>query len=323
MNRLSIGALGLLFAALFAQPGYAADFPTKPIRLIVAYPAGGGADFIARTVGLKLSAALGQPVVVDNHPGAGGIIGTEMLAKSKPDGYTLGITIVSHAINPFVYAKLPYDSVRDFAHIARFNTEPNVLVVTPSFPAETVKDLVALAKERPGKITYASAGVGTNSHLSAEMFKHMAGVDLLHVAYKGGPQANSDVVAGTVDLTFPSLALTMPLITGGRLRAMAVTTLKRSPALPDVPTAAETVPGYESIAWYGFSAPAGTPPEIIALLSAEIEKITRMPDVVQSLVSRGNELAYQNPEQFDSYIKSEMKRWGDVVKAAGLKPGSM
>lgn len=323
MNRLTIGALLLLLTALFAQSGYAADYPTKPIRMIVAYPAGGGADFIARTVGKKLEAALGQPVVVDNHPGAGGIIGTDILAKSKPDGYTIGITIVSHAINPSVYAKLPYDSVRDFAHIARFNTEPNVLVVTPSFSATTVKDLIALAKERPGTITYASAGIGTNSHLSAEMFKHMAGVDLLHVAYKGGPQANSDVVAGLVDLTFPSLALTMPFITGGRLRAIAVTSLKRSPALPDVPTVAETVPGYESIAWYGFSAPAGTPREIITLLSAEIEKITRMPDVVQLLVSQGNEPAYQNPEQFDAFITSEMKRWADVVKAAGLKPGSM
>ena len=324
MNRILAGALVSFLIPLLGQGfAYAAEYPNRPIRIVVPFPAGGGADTVARLVGQKLTASFGQQMVVDNRTGAGGIIGTDMVAKANPDGYTLCLTFVSHAINPFVYVKLPYDTVRDFAPIAFLAVSPNAVTVTPSFPAKSIKELIALAKAQPGKINYASAGVGTNSHLSGEMLNFMAGIELVHIAYKGGPPANAAVLAGEAQLTIPSLEVSMPLITSGRLRAIAVTSANRAAVLPDVPTVAETLPGFESLAWYGVLAPVGTPRAVITRLTTEIEKILRMPDVIESLSKRGADPTYKDPAQFADYINSELKRWGDTVKAAGLKPGNI
>lgn len=324
MHRVLLGAV---FSFLAVQAGHsvthAADYPTRPIRIVAPFPAGGTVDIITRIIGNKLNAAFGQSIVVDNRSGAGGVIGTNIVAKANADGYTLATIFVSHAINPYVYVQLPYDTERDFAPVAFVALSPNVVVVTPSFPAKSIKELIALAKAQPGKINYASAGIGTNSHLSAEMLNFMAGIKLVHIPYKGGPPANADVAAGAAQVTIPSMPLTMPLITAGRLRPIAVTSTKRSPVLPEVPTVAETLPGYESYAWYGMVAPAGTPRAIITQLSNEIEKILRMPDVVESLSKQGAEPTYKNPAQFSDYIKAELKRWSEVVKKAGLKPGNL
>lgn len=324
MNRIFAGVVVWSISALFGNvAGHAADYPTRPVRIIVPFPPGGTTDIIGRVIGDKLAGSLGQQMVIDNRSGAGGVIGTNLTANANPDGYTMALIFVSHAINPHVYVKLPYDTERDLAPVGMVAVSPNVVVVTPSLPVKSVKDLIEYAKARPGKVNFASAGVGTNSHLSGEMLKSMAGIQMLHVPYKGGPPANADVAAGAAHVTIPSMPLTMPLINAGRLRAIAVTSAKRSPVLPDVPTVAETLPGYESYAWYGFVVPTGTPAAIITRLSSELEKIVRMPDVIKSLSQQGAEPTYMDPKQFGEYIRSETKRWGDVVKAAGLKPGEL
>ena len=320
----AVSAIALhLSALLFAAAVCAADYPSRPIRVAIPFPPGGTSDILTRIIGEKLGASLGQQIVVDNRPGAGGVIATEIVAKANPDGHTLYMAFVSHAINPYVYAKLPYDTEKDFAPIALFAISPNIVVVTPSLPANSLKELIALAKSKPGQLSYGSGGVGTNSHLSAEMLNAMAGIKMLHVPYKGAPQANADTASGAVQLHIPSMPVTVPFIKSGRLKAIAVTSTKRSPVFPDVPTVAETLPGYESLAWYGFIAPKGTPPAVIARLNTEIEKATKMPDFIDALAKQGADATYLGPKAFGDYISAELKRWGEAVKAAGLKPGNL
>ncbi len=324
MKRFPIYAV-MLPACFWLAPHhtFAAEYPSRPVRVAVPFPPGGTSDILTRIIGEKLAAGLGQQIVVDNRPGAGGVIATDIVAKANPDGHTLYMTFVSHAINPYVYAKLPYDTRKDFTPIALFALSPNVVVVTPSLPVKSIKDLIALAKSRPGQINYGSAGVGTNSHLSAEMITAATGAKMTHIPYKGAPQANADVATGLVQLHIPSMPVTMPLIQAGRLRAIAVTSSKRSPVLPDVPTVAETLPGYESLAWYGFIGPRGMPQPVVDRLNAEIQKALKLPDLIQSMSRQGADPTYMNANDFSAYIESELTRWGTAVKAAGLKPGNL
>lgn len=312
-----------LSALLLASAVSAADYPNRPIRIAIPFPPGGTSDILTRIIGEKLTAALGQQMVIDNRPGAGGIIASDIVAKANPDGHTLYMAFVSHAINPHVYVKLPYDTEKDFVPIALFAVSPNIVVVTPSLAASSIKELIALAKAKPGQLSYASAGIGTNSHLSAEMLNAMAGIKILHIPYKGAPQANADTASGAVQLHIPSMPVTVPFIKAGRLKAIAVTSSKRSPVFPEVPTVAETLPGYESLAWYGFIGPKGMPQPVIARLTAEIQKAVKMPDLVEALSKQGADPTYMNPKEFGEYIKAELKRWGEAVKTAGLKPGNL
>ena len=323
MHSAALAIVPYALAAVVANAVFAADYPTRPIRVAIPFPPGGTSDILTRIIGEKLTAALGQQIVVDNRPGAGGVIATDIVAKSNPDGHTLYMAFVSHAINPYVYAKLPYDTEKDFAPIALFAVSPNIVVVTPSLPANSIKELVALAKGKPGQLSYASAGVGTNSHLSAEMLNALAGIKMLHVPYKGAPQANADVAGGAVNLHIPSMPVTVPLIKAGRLKAIAVTSTKRSPVFPDVPTVAETFPGYESLAWYGFIGPKGTPQPVITRLNTEIARAVKMPDFIDALAKQGADATYMGPKEFGDYIRAELKRWGEAVKTAGLKPGNL
>jgi len=310
-------ALALLAPLAFAQ----APYPAKPIRLVVPFPPGGTTDILARIVAQKLTEAWGQPVVVDNRPGAGGNIGAELVAKSAPDGYTLLMgTVGTHAINASLYAKLPYDHVKDFAPVILVAGVPNVLVVNPSVPVNSVAELIAYAKANPGKLNFASSGSGTSIHLSGELFRTMAGVQITHVPYKGSAPAIADLVGGQVQLMFDNLPSSLAQIKAGKLRALAVTSDKRAPALPDVPTMAEAgLPGFEASSWFGVLAPAGTPPAIVGKLHAEIAKWLATPDAREKLSAQGANLAGFGPEEFARYIGSETAKWAKVVKESGAK----
>jgi len=310
------------FAAAAAPMGVQAQaWPSKPIKYVVPFAPGGTTDILARTVGEKLSIALGQPVVVENKPGAGGGVGADFTAKAAPDGYTImGGTISTHAINASLYSNLPYDPVKDFAAITLIARVPNLLVINPDIKAKNVAELIALMKANPGKFTFASSGNGTSQHLSGELFKSMAGVDMQHIPYKGSPPALQDVVGGQVSMTFDNITTAWPLAKAGKLRPLAVTTAKRSSIAPEVPTLAESgLPGFEVGSWQGVFAPAGTPPEIVKRLNAEIVKILNMPDVKERLVALGAEPVGDTPEQFSAYVKSEVAKWSDIVKKSGAK----
>jgi len=300
-----------------------ADYPSRPVRVVIPFPPGGTSDYVARVVGDKLNAEFGQQIIVDNRPGAGGVVAGNIVAKANPDGYTLLQAFVSHTINPYVYLKLPFDTQKDFVAVALVASSPNVVVVTPTLPVNTVREFVDYAKARPGKVNYASAGVGTNSHLSAEILSKMTGISMVHVPYKGGPQANAEVVAGTVQITIPSIPVAFPLIQAGRLKAIAVTSVKRSPAMPNVPTVAETLPGYETMAWDGLLAPRGTPAAAIARFSAAVGKVLAIPHVVKAPTSLGADPDFKDPKAFDAFIRSEMARWSKAVKDSGLEPGTL
>ncbi len=321
MIKRTAMALVAVSLAIGAATASAQPWPTKPIKWIVPFASGGTTDILARTVGEKLSAALGQPVVVENKPGAGGGVGAEFVAHSPPDGYTImGGTISTHAINASLYQKLPYDPVKDFAPITLIARVPNMLVVNPDVPASNVGELIRLMKTKPGNYTFASSGNGTSQHLSGELFKTMAGVDMQHIPYKGSPPALQDVVGGQVTMTFDNITTALPLAKAGKLRALAVTTATRSAVAPDVPTLAESgLPGYEIGSWQGVFAPAGTPPAIVQRLNAEIVKILNQPDVRQRLVALGAEPAPNTPEEFAAMVKSEVAKWGDVVRRSGAK----
>jgi tripartite-type tricarboxylate transporter receptor subunit TctC len=323
MRCISRAVLLAVLAAAALPAASQERFPSRPVRIVVPFPPGGTSDIVTRILGEKLSVAFGQTIVVDNRPGAAGMLGTDIVAKANPDGHTLFMAFVSHSINPFVYAKLPYDTVKDFAPVALVAVSPNVVVVTPSVPANSIRQLVDLAKAKPGQINYASSGLGSNSHLSAEMLNTMAGIRLNHVPYKGGPQANTDTAAGAVQVHIPSLPVTVPFIRSGRLRAIAVTSAKRSPVLPEVATVAETLPGYESLAWYGLLAPAKTPPAVIARISAEVQRAVALPDVSESLAKQGADPTFRDQAGFARYLDEELQRWGAAVKAAGIKPGQL
>lgn len=308
---------------LASKGAFAAEFLNRPIRILVPFPPGGTSDIVTRILGERLTAAFGQQIVIDNRPGAGTIIASDILAKSNPDGHTLYMAFVSHAINPYVYAKLPYDTERDFTPIALVAVSPNGVVVTPSLPANSIKELIALVKAKPGTINYASSGIGSNSHLSAEMINAMAGIGMTHAPYKGAPQTNADAASGTIQIQIPSVPVSMPLISAGRLKAIAVTSAKRIAVLPNVPTVAETLPGYESLAWYGLLAPKGTPPAVVARIDQAVGKVLAAPDIVSVYAKQGADVAYKNPKEFAAYIDSELRRWSAAVKAANLKPGTL
>ncbi len=321
MSRILKRAVSLLVLALIAAGTDAQTYPAKPIRLVVPFPPGGTTDILAREVGQRLSQSFGQSVVVDNRPGAAGNIGSELVAKSAPDGYTLLMaTVGTHAINPSLYAKMPYDHVKDFAPVILVASVPNVLEVTPSLPVYRVADLIKLAKEKPGQINFASSGSGTSIHLSGELFKAMAGVDMTHVPYKGSAPAIADLIGGQVQVMFDNLPSSLPQIKAGKLRAIAVTSAQRAPALPEVPTIAESgLPGFEASSWFGLVAPAGTPPAIIARINAEVNQWLQSPEAKEKLLAQGAAAAGGSPEQFAAYIRAETEKWARVVKASGAK----
>ncbi|HEX4886388.1 MAG TPA: tripartite tricarboxylate transporter substrate binding protein [Casimicrobiaceae bacterium] len=319
--KRSLAAVAAVILVAAAATASAQAWPAKPIRYIVPFAPGGTTDILGRIVAEKLSVALGQPVVVENRPGAGGGVGAELTAKSAGDGYTImGGTISTHAINASLYKSLGYDPVRDFVPITLIARVPNMLVVNPSLPAKDVKELVALLKSHPGKYSFASSGNGTSQHLSGELFKTMTGVDMQHIPYKGSPPALADVVGGQVAMTFDNITTAWPLAKGGKLRALAVTTAVRSSIAPDVPTLAEAgLAGYEVGSWQGVFAPAGTPPEVVRRLNAEIVRIVNAPDVREKLVALGAEPAPNTPEEFAAMVKAEVVKWADVVKKSGAK----
>jgi tripartite-type tricarboxylate transporter receptor subunit TctC len=319
--KRSLAAMAAVILVAAAATASAQAWPAKPIRYIVPFAPGGTTDILGRIVAEKLSVALGQPVVVENRPGAGGGVGAELTAKSAGDGYTImGGTISTHAINASLYKSLGYDPVRDFVPITLIARVPNMLVVNPSLPAKDVKELVALLKAHPGKYSFASSGNGTSQHLSGELFKTMTGVDMQHIPYKGSPPALADVVGGQVAMTFDNITTAWPLAKGGKLRALAVTTAVRSSIAPEVPTLAEAgLAGYEVGSWQGVFAPAGTPPDVVRRLNAEIVRIVNAPDVREKLIALGAEPAPNTPEEFASMVKAEVVKWADVVKKSGAK----
>jgi tripartite-type tricarboxylate transporter receptor subunit TctC len=319
LQRWMLGVLLAAMAAIaFAQ---APAYPTKPIRLVVPFPAGGTTDILARAAAQKLTEAWGQPVVVDNRPGAGGNIGSELVAKAAPDGYTLEMgTVGTHAINASLYAKMPYDHVKDFVPVILVAGVPNVLVVHPSVPVNSVAELIAYAKANPGKLNFASSGSGTSIHLSGELFKVMSGVQMTHVPYKGSAPAVQDLLGGQVQLMFDNLPSALPHIKAGKLRALAVTSAQRAPVLPDVPTIAEAgLPGFEASSWFGVLAPAGTSPAIVAKLNAEIAKWLASPEAKEKLQGQGANVAGGPPEEFTKHIAAETAKWAKVVKESGAK----
>ncbi len=320
MNTTAFRIALALLLSYCVTPAAAADYPTKPVRLVVGYPPGGGIDLLARVMGPQFTASWGQTIVVDNRPGAGTTIGAAVVAKAPPDGYTLLMTDVSFAITPGLYATLPYDARKSFAPVSLVNLVTDVLVVHPSLPATTVKELVAHAKANPGKILYASAGNGTLNHLAPEMLKAMAGIDLVHVPFKGAVAALTDVMSGRQQVYIGALVSTVPQIKAGRVRAIAITGKKRSALLPDLPTVAESgFPDYDVSAWYGLLAPAGTPRPIIQAVQLQVTKSLRSPGVQQQLAEQGSEAVGSTPEQFGAFIASEIRKWGAAIKTAGAK----
>jgi len=298
------------------------NYPTRPVRFVVPYAPGGNTDTLARTIGVKLADALGQQVVVDNRTGANGDIGMEIVARSRPDGYTIVLGYIANlAIAPSLYAKMPYDPVKDFAPITQPASSPNVLTAHPSVQAKTLQELIALAKAKPGQISFASTGVASVGHLTGELINNLAGIRMTHVPYKGSGQAVTDILGGHVQVMFSGFSSTLHHIRAGKLRALAVTGPKRSPALAEVPTISEQgFPGVEATAWYGILAPAGTPKPVVAQLHGDLVRVLKQPDVVQKLDGLGFEIVGSTPEQFSAYIRTEIKKWEKVVRASGAKP---
>jgi tripartite-type tricarboxylate transporter receptor subunit TctC len=315
-------ALTLLAIALHARISDAEDsYPIRPIRLIVPYSAGGDTDVIARRLALLLSAAFGQQVVIDNRPGANGIIGTELVAKAPADGYTLLMgSTPTHAINQWLYRQLPYDPVKDFVPISEVASAPMILVVNPSTGVKNFEELIALAKAKPGQLSFASGGIGSPQHLAGEMLKILAGVDINHVPYKGGGPALVDVVAGQVPMMFAFTATALPFVNSGRLLGLAATTRERLPQAPLIPSVSQTgLPGLEMSAWMGMFAPAGTPESVVNRLNAEIAKAMNSRDIAEALYTLGSEVVTNSPQQFAAYIRAETEKWGKLVKASGAK----
>ena len=312
--RLFLIGAALLLAGFGAAQ--AADYPTRPVRWIVPYPAGGSTDILARIIGQYLSERLGQQFVIENRPGGGNNIGTEAVVNAQPDGYTLLLVNPAHGINATLYPKLSFNFIRDIAPVAGIMRVPNVMEVNPSVPAKTVAEFIAYAKANPGKINWASSGNGTSVHLSGELFKSMTGTDLTHVPYRGSAPALTDLIGGTVHVMFDNMPSSLPHIQGGKLRALGVTTAKRSDALPDVPTVAETVPGYEASAWFGVGAPKGTPPDVIDKLNKEVNAALQDEKVKAKLAELGGVLIPGTPADFGKVVAEETDKWAKVIKSA-------
>jgi len=309
-------------SSLIPGSAEAADYPTRPIRLVVPYPPGASTnDILGRALAIRLTTALGQQVVVDNRPGASGTMGSELVAKAQPDGYTLLVAIQSPlALGPSIYEKLGFDPVKDLAPVARFAAIPYAMVVSNSVPAKSIQDLIALAKAKPGSLNFASSGVGGTPHMCSELFKRAAGIDIVHIPFKGAGIAVPAVIGGQVEMFCTGLTALTNQIRAGKVRALGIATLKRSPLMPEVPTIAEQgLPGFEVVSWSGVAAPAKTPPAIIRRLHAEIVKIVNAPDMQKFLASQGAEPALMGPEEFGAYIKADIAKWAKVVKAAGIK----
>lgn len=317
---MSVTRLLALAALLLAQAVSAQPYPNKPIRMIAVSAPGGGTDLLARTFAQGISDGLGQTVVIDNKPGGGGIIATETLAKAAPDGYTILMSNTSHSVLPSLQAKLPYDPIKDFAPVSLVALSHSLLLVNPSLPVKTVRELIDLAKAQPGKLNYASGTTGASAHFGAELLKLMAGVNIVQVPYKGTAGQLTALLGGEVQMTFSTMPPALPLVQAGRLRAIAIGSPKRSPALPDVPTVAETLPGFDIGAWNGILAPAGTPQAIIMRLNAEIVKITNNREARERAASQGAELVSDTPQEFTAYIKAQIARFAKVVKATGMRP---
>ena len=315
-RAVALGVLLLASAAATAQ-----SYPTRPVRVIVPSSIGGGTDIVARVVAHKLGETLGQQFVVENRPGASTMIGGEFVARAAPDGYTLLMGISTLAINPAMFRKVPYDAQRDFVPITQAVFLPNILIVHPSLPVRTVKELIAFAKARPGALNFASAGTGTNPHLSMELFRVMARLDMVHIAYKGSAPGVTDLLSGHVSLMTPNILTAMPHVRSGRLRALGVTSARRASGAPDVPTIAEAgLPGYEAVQWYGLLAPRGTPQAIVSRLHAEASRSLRLPDVRERLAADGAEVVASAPDEFAAFIRAETAKWAKVVKDAGISP---
>ena len=299
---------------------FAQQYPAKPIRLLIGFAAGGPSDVAARTVSQKLTEKWGQPVIVDIRPGAGGNIATEIAAKAPADGYTLLIPAFAHAVNPLLYSKLPFDAVKDFAPILLLASIANLLVVHPSIPVHSVKELIAFAKARPNQLVYGSAGSGTASHFAGELLNMMGGIKVTHIPYKGLAPAHTEVIGGQLSMMFGGIVTGLPAVKAGRLRALAVTTLKRWQGAPDIPTMSEAgLAGFEVNSWFGLLAPAGTPREIVLRLNSEVSRALHEPDARERLYSIGAEPMNNTPEEFSAYINAEMVKWSKVIKAAGIR----
>lgn len=316
---LLVGVLGIAFLPVTSG---AQGYPARPVRIIVPFAAGGAADVPGRVLAARLSEALRQQFLIDNRPGAGGTIGADLAAKAPPDGYTLLLISSTHLVSATLHAKrIQYDPINDFAQITEFGSAPNVLAVHPSLPAKSVKQLISLAKAQPGKIDFASSGNGGSQHLFGALFISMAGIKLTHVPYKGSATAAADLVAGQVPVGFPGIAVALPHVKTGRLRALGVTGAKRSVAMPDAPTIAEAgVPGYEATLWLGLAAPRNTPRDIVVKLHGEAVKALKLPELQKSFLASGTEVSYQDsPEQFTAYVKSEAVKWAKVVQLSGAQ----
>lgn len=299
----------------------AQSFPARPVHLVVPYPPGGGTDTVARVLGQKLSSLWGQGVVIDNRPGAGSTVGTNVAAKAPPDGYTLLMSSSSLTFDVLLYRSLPYDPLRDLAPVSLVATQPHVLLVNPSVPAKSVSAFIALAKAKPGALSYGSGGIGSSPHLAMELFKSMAGIDLLHVPYKGAAPAMTDLLAGRVQAMMAVAAAGLPQVKSGALRALGVSSTARLPELPDVPTIADSgVPGYQFATWYGIQVPAHTPPDIIAKLNADIGRAMQVPEVRSRMAALGLEPTTDSPEAFGSMLRGEIDRWAKLAKSIGVKP---
>lgn len=318
-RALAFAALAAAVLGAVAPAAAQQNFPSRPIRLISPFAAGGGNDLLCRTVAAKMTASLGQQVIVENRTGANGMIGTEAAARAAPDGHTLVLIPSGHAVNASLYSKLPYDPIRDFATVSLVGASPLVLAVHPSLPAKSVKELTALAKARPGQLSYVSAGIGSSGHLGGALFEVMTGTRMVHVPYKGMSLALIDLVSGQVSLSFATSLSVIPHVQSGRLRALASTGAKRSPALPNLPTIAETVPGYEASLWYGFVGPARIPADIVRRLNAEIVAALKFPDVRERLAAQGIDVRTSTPEEFAKLLAADLERWAKVVQRAGIK----
>jgi len=318
MTRALRSAL-VLFAMICTVTVNAQTYPAKPIRLIIPFPPGGSNDIVGRIVAVSLGERLGTQVIADNRAGGNSIIGTELVANAPPDGYTLLVISTSFTTNPIIH-KLPYDSLKAFAWVARLGTGPNVMAVTLTLPAKSIKELIALAKQRPGQLVYASTGVGSNAHFGTELFKHMTGTNMLHVPYKGGGPALIDTISGQAQLCLSSLIQAIGHIRAGKLRALATSGATRSVILPDVPTISEAgVPGYETANWWGVAAPRGTPANIIDKLNADIKAVLLLPETSKRLITEGAEPVSKTPDELGAYVANEMAKWVQVAKIAGIR----